>query len=296
MKHLLKRFIHTSAGFKAMIVLVLVGLLAFFLPIRITPLDVGNLLGATSIFYSILLGFYISASMTNLSRLKTLTATETGALIATHRIIKLSLPDKVAETEEAIDKYLIKRFDYEVNEYAKPTTDEYFAIFNVLKDANTKSEGQGAALNYAAEAMYYVAQARREMTIVGAKLLTPASWLILLTLSLVIVISLFLMRDGSFESFVFTTLLATSAIMALFILQDVDGNLLGEEDFSIATYQGVFDAIGKLHYYPTAYIKTGRYHPTVAEYRTGSSGDVRVVKNRRITVRIRERRHRRRQA
>lgn len=224
--------------------------------------------------------------MSNLSRLKTLTATETGALIATHRIIKLSLPEKADETAEAIDKYLIKRFDYEVNEYAKPTTNEYFAIFDVLKQADTKSEGQGAALNYAAEAMYYVAQARREMTIVGARLLTGASWLILLVLSSVIVASLFLMRDGSVESLIFTTLLATSAIMSLFILQDVDGNLLGEEEFSIATYQGVFDAIGKPHYYPTSYIKAGRYYPTVKEYRTGTSKNVRLVKNRRLSVRF----------
>jgi hypothetical protein len=173
-----------------------------------------------------------------------------------------------------------------VNEYAKPTTDEYFAIFNVLKDANPKSEGQGAALNYVAEAMYYVAQARREMTIVGARLLTGASWFILMILSLVIVVSLFLMRDGSVESLVFTSLLATSAIMALFILRDVDGNLLGEEDFSIATYQGVFDAIGRLHYYPTSYIKQGRYFPTVAEYRTGTSANVRLVKNRKLRARL----------
>lgn len=288
MKHLYFRFKHSSPGFKAITTFLTVSIVAYFLPIRELPLDVGNLLGATSIFYSILLGFYISAAMANLSRLKTLTATETGALIATHRIIKLSLPERAGETEEAIDKYLIKRFDYEVNEYAKPTTDEYFAIFNVLKGADTKSEGQGAALNYAAEAMYYVAQARREMTIVGARLLTGASWLILVILSAVIVASLLLMRDGSLESFMFTALLATAAIMSLFILQDVDGNLLGEEDFSIGTYQGVFDAIGKPHYYPTSYIKAGRYKPTVKEYRTGTSKNVHLVKNRRLSVRLRK--------
>lgn len=286
MKHLYNRFKHSSPGFKAIATFIFVSALAYFLPLRELPLDAGSLLGATSIFYSILLGFYISAAMANLSRLKTLTSTETGALIATHRIIKLSLPDRAHETEEAIDKYLIKRFDYEVNEYAKPTTDEYFAIFDVLKGANTKSDGEGAALNYAAEAMYYVAQARREMTVVGARLLTGASWLILVILSAVIVASLLLMRDGSPESFIFTALLATAAIMSLFILQDVDGNLLGEEEFSIGTYQGVFDAIGKPHYYPTSYIKQGRYRPTVKEYRTGTSKSVHLVKNRRLSVRF----------
>lgn len=287
MKHFLLRIKHSSAGAKAIVTLIIVGLLAFFLPVSASPLDIGSLLGATSIFYSILLGFYISAAMANLSRLKTLTATETGGLVAVYRIVKLSLPERVKQTEDAIDKYLIKRFDYEVNAYALPTTNEFFAIFDVLKGAETKSEGEGAAVNYIAEAMYYVAQARREMTIVGAKLLTHASWFILFILSSVIVIALFLMRDGSFESFVFTALLAASAIMSLFILQDVDGNLLGEEEFSVGTYQVIFDTIGRPHYYPISYIKSKRYKPTVKEYRTGTSKHVYLVKNKRLSVRLR---------
>ena len=281
MNILFARFKHSSPAIKTLLTFVVVGILAYVLPTKISEVDVASILGATSIFYSILLGFYISAAMSNLSRLKTLTATETGALIAIHRIVALSLPEKKHETEEAIDKYLIKRFDYEISEYTGPTTNEYFAIFDVLKGANTKSEGQGAALNYVAEAMYYVAQARRELTIVGAKLLTKASWLILITLSLIIVFSLFLMRDGSFESIIFTSFLATSAIMALFILQDVDGNLLGEEDFAIGTYQGVFAAIGRMHYYPSHFIKTGRYKPDVLEYRSGNSEHVTTITSKR---------------
>ena len=286
MKHFFLRIKHTSAGSKAIVTLIIVGLLSLFFPISASPLDIGSLLGATSIFYSILLGFFISAAMANLSRLKTLTATETGGLVAVYHIVKLSLPDKVKETEEAIDKYLIKRFDYEVNTYTLPTTKEFFGIFDVLKGAETKSEGQGAALNYVAEAMYSLAQARREMTIVGAKLLTASSWFILLILSSVIVIALFLMRDGSFESFVFTALLAASAIISLFILQDVDGNLLGEEEFSIGTYQAIFDTIGRPHYYPLSYIKSNRYSPTVKEYRTGNSNNIYLVKNKRLSVRM----------
>ena len=280
MKHFLQRIKHSSAGSKAIATLVVVGILAFFLPVSDTPLDVGSLLGATSIFYSILLGFYISAAMANLSRLKTLTATETGALVAIWRIVKLSLPERRKQVEDAIDTYLIKRFDYEVNSYALPTTNEFFAIFDVLKGAKAKSDGEGAAINYIAEAMYYVAQARREMTIVGAKLLTASSWFVLIILSSVIVIALFLMRDGSFESFTFTALLAASAIMSLFILQDVDGNSLGEEEFSIGTYQVIFDTISRPHYYPLSYVKSRRYKPTVSQYRTGTSKHVYLVKNK----------------
>jgi len=275
---LTKRIKHTSPSLKAAATFIVFAAAALILPVMSSPLDVASVLGATAIFYSILLGFYISAAMANLSRLKTLVATETGALIAIHRIVALSLPERRKITEDAIDTYLIKRFDYEISDYTGPTTNEYFAIFNVLKGANTKSDGEGAAINYIAEAMYYIAQARREITIVGAKILTRPSWFVLVLLSLIIVFSLFIMRDGSIESAVVTTLLATSAIMSLFILQDVDGNRLGEESFSVGTYQAVFTAIGRKHYYPTIYLEAGRYKPTIQEYRAGTSDNIVLVR------------------
>jgi hypothetical protein len=206
--------------------------------------------------------------MSNLSRLKTLVATETGALIAIYNIVKLALPNRIAEAKLAIDNYLIKRFDYEIDTYTEPTTEEFFKIFDVLKSADTKSEGEGAAVNYIAEALYYVAQSRREVTIVGAKIVDKASWIILTILSFVIVALLFLMRDGSIQAALITSLLSSAAIMALFILDDLDGNRFGEEHFAIDTYQDVFTALGEEHYYPKHYLDGGRYKPTVKHYRT----------------------------
>lgn len=277
-KPLRKRFKHSSPSSKAFVIFVVFIALAFLVPIRETPIDGAGVLSATSIFYSILLGFYIAAAMANLSRLKSLVATETGALIGIYHIVKLALPERLDKTREAIDRYLIKRFDYEVENYTEPTTVEFFSIFDVLKGAKTKSEeGEGAAINYIAEALYYVAQARRELTIVGAKVVNGASWLVLNVLSSVVVVSLFLMRDGSIESAIVTAFLSASAVLALFILGDVDGNRFGEERFAIDTYQDVFSAIGKEHYYPSHYLEGGRYKPPVQDYRTGSSGQIKEV-------------------
>jgi len=125
--------------------------------------------------------------------------------------------------------------------------------------------------------MYYVAQARREITIAGARVVTPSSWLILIILSLIIIFCLFLGRDGTWESALVTTFLSTSAILALFILDEVDGNRLGEEQFAIDTYNDVLAAIGKEPYYPTLYLQGGRYKPPAKHYRTGSHGHVREV-------------------
>jgi hypothetical protein len=125
--------------------------------------------------------------------------------------------------------------------------------------------------------LYYVAQSRRELTIVGAKVVSRASWILLVVLSSVIIVSLFLGRDGSVGSAVVAALLSASAILSLFIMDDVDGNRFGEEQFAIDTYQDVFSAMGELHYYPDHYIEAGRYKPPVKKYRTGTPDKMRVV-------------------
>lgn len=276
-KILRKKFYHSSLSIKAFIIFLIATTLAFMIPVKETPIDVGNVLSSTSIFYSILLGFYIAAAMGNLSRLKALVAAETGALISVYNSVRLVIPQKLDVTRNAIDKYLIKRFDYEIDNYTEPTRDDFFNIFNVLKGFNAKSDGERATIDYIAAAQYYVTQARREITIVGAKIVNRASWTVLNVLSFVVVVSLFLMRDGSMESAIVTAFLSASAVLALFILADVDGNRFGEEQFAVDTYQDVFIAIGNLQYYPDHYLEQGRYNPPVHKYRTGSSSAVRVV-------------------
>jgi len=265
---------HLHPGWKALIVFVLFGVAAFLVPIRQASPEVPNVLAATAIFYSILIGFYIASAMTNLSRLKTLVATETGALIAIYHIVQLSLPDKKKQVREAIDGYVIKRFDYEIADYTEPTTKEFYGIFDCLKGAKGKSDGESAAINYIAEAMYYVAQARRETSIVGAKIVNGVSSTLLYILSGIIIISLFVLRTPGFESSLVAVLLSTAAALMLLILHDVDGNRFGEEQYAIDTYQDVFRAIGKEEYYSNHILKGFRYKPKVKHYRTGTSEHV----------------------
>jgi len=274
-----KDFFRLGPAVKAVVIFSVFIMLALAIPELKTPINASGVLAAASVFYSILLGFYIAAAMTNLSRLKTLVAVETGALIAVYNIVKMALPERLDSTRDAIDDYLIKRFDYEVHNYDEPTTAEFFAIFNVLKGANPKSAGETAALQYIAEGEYYVSQARRETTIVGARIVTPVSWFVLSVLSLVIIVCLFVMQTSSLTSHLITALLSASAISALFILDDVDGNRFGEDQFAINTYQDVFHAMGELAYYPRRYIEMGRYEPQEKEYRVGHGKDVTIVKH-----------------
>ena len=265
---------HLHPGWKAVIVFGVFGAAAYLVPIRQASPEVPNVLAATAIFYSILIGFYIASAMTNLSRLKTLVATETGALIAIYHITKLSLPEKTNQVREAIDRYVIKRFDYEIADYTEPTTEEFYAIFDCLKNAKGKSDGESAAINYIAEAMYYVAQARREISIVGVKIVNGVSSTLLYILSGIIIVSLFVLRTPSFESSLIAVLLSTAAVLMLLILHDVDGNRFGEEQYAIDTYQDVFRDIGKEEYYSSHILKGFRYKPKTKHYRSGGSTHV----------------------
>ena len=123
-------------------------------------------------------------------------------------------------------------------------------------------------MTYIGEAMYYIAQARREITIVGAKIVNNISSMLLYILSGIIVISLFYMRAGGFESSMVAVLLSTAAVLSLLILHDVDGNRFGEEEYAIGTYEDVLIAIGKKPYYSHKYLRSFRYKPNTKDYRT----------------------------
>ena len=276
-KHSVK---HSKPVVKAVVAFLILLVLAYFLPIYNLADNIVAVLGSAAIFYSILLGFYISSSMANLIRLKTLTASETGALIAIYKMIEIVAPDKKESTKEKIDLYIVKRFQYEVDNYVEPTTKEFYEIFNEFKGITPKSEGELALLNSVSQSMYYIAQVRREITIAGAKIMNLASWLLLTILSVIIVVSLLFSRDGSITGVLIVSIISTAAVLSLFILYDVDGNMFGEEVYAIDNYQDVFSAMGLLHYYPEHILLGGRYHPPVSEYRTGEPGNLHITKRK----------------
>jgi len=268
---------HIATTKKAALIFGLIVILVFALPILNIPVNVSNILSATAIFYSILLGFFIAAAMANLTRLKSLVASETGGLMSVYHSVRVAAPEKAEHVRWLIDQYLIKRFDYEISDYTEFTNKEYFAIFDILGELNPHETGKQAALGYISGAQFYIAQSRREISIVGARIVSQASWIVLYTLSFVIVLMLFLMRDGSLASLIVTSVLASSALIALLMLSDIDGNRFGEEEFAINTYQAVFKALELDPYYPEHYILTDRHKPKEKKYRTGTSANVRVV-------------------
>lgn len=274
-----KKIIHINTTTKATVVFIVFLILVFAIPVKKVAVDVSGLLTAAAIFYSILVGFFFSSAMANLNRLKTLVAEETGALITLYYAALQEFPERTEDVKVAIDRYVIKRFDYEIHNYGPATIKEFFGIFEAFKDVKTNPY-DSVALNVLSNTFYYIPQARREITIVGAPVITKISKILLYVLSGIIIISLFLLRNGQVESLIATSMLCSSAILALFILSDVDGNRFGEEEYSIKTYEFVFKAIGLLPYYPTSYIAQGRYKPPEDVYRTGTSDNIETVRKK----------------
>jgi hypothetical protein len=268
---------HVSIATKVTLITLIITIAALLIPVRTTPTYATGVLGATAIFYSILIGFFTTSAMTNLSRLKTLVAIETGGLIAVYHIVRQALPERVTSFKTAVDNYLIKRFDYEVENYTEPTEAEFFNIFAVIHGANTDNQGDAAAMNYIGEAFYYLPQARREITVVGERVVSKMSWLVLIVLSSITVISLFAMRQPGLESSAVTVLLSTSAVSVLFILDDVDANRFGEEQFAVNTYHDVFRALGLVPYYSSSYLDKRGVKPQEAVYRVGQHGHVELI-------------------
>jgi len=83
----------------------------------------------------------------------------------------------------------------------------------------------------------------------GKDKLSWGEWLVSLLLGVLLLASLFYIKDGSLVSIIFTGAI-TSAILILFlVLRDLNNLNFGEQAVSIEPYERVLDAIGKPRYY-----------------------------------------------
>ncbi len=131
--------------------------------------------------------------MSNFSRLKTLVSLEAGGLIALYNLtnrIDIGLGKKVAD---AIDKYIIARFDWELENYVENTQEEFLAIFDILKSRKALPEDvrEQNALYFVFNNLANMPAIRNEISIVGKSTLNRLYWILLYILAAIVIFSLY---------------------------------------------------------------------------------------------------------
>lgn len=242
-------------------------LVPFFVGVITFSFDVSTMLTVVSLFFVILIGFFIAATTSNYLRMQTLIADLNAALIGVFenaQKISVAGSKKVAD---AVDQYMISSLDYQYLEsYKKDDLKEIVDAVHLIKPKTTVGHNLYPYLIEGKNALYRIHQ---ELSLASQAVVSRNHWFILLTLSLVIAFLLLGFRDGSLLVHAISGLVLVSIYQTLFLLYEIDRNALLANKLVYVNPQQVFFAIGKLPYYPGGEIKRKWANPNEKKYRVG---------------------------
>lgn len=218
--------------------------IALYTPFYSLTQEIRNLITTATFLFGIFAGFVIASRLTRYSKYRELLTNETGSLITLYQYAK-TIDDKYAKKiADAIEKYLLKSFQYEVYEYHEKTEPEFYNIFNQIKEYHTTKKNEQME-NQMFSMMRDMLKDREELFLLGKDQITFWLKTTLYTLSGAILFSLFLTRSPEIYSNILVILLATSVLIVLFLINDLDKLKLYSKAISYDLYYRVFDSIGR---------------------------------------------------
>lgn len=269
---------------KILVIFSLASLTSFLLPV-INLKGIDPLLTSATFLFSVLYGFEISIVINNFSQLKTQIAVENAGLLSVYHLSQIIGGDAAKEVEDKIETYLLAAIDYPLSKHLK-TDKVFFEIFKpLLKMSNAGGDQKGQALQYMNEGLYYIPQARNQIAEFAPKFINSSVWIMLITLSIVLLGIMFIGRDPDVFSKLTVAIFSTTVIGALFLLDEIDSNRIQEEHLEYGAFNETLKSMGKLSYYPDFAIKQGVITlPKKKDYRIGHFPNYPCIKERNIEV------------
>jgi hypothetical protein len=218
---------------------------------------------------------------TDYNNMKNVLAAETSNLIYLYNLIRSYDQTLTAKFSELIDDYLIHAFDFEIIDYTEGTENEFNNIIDAVNDLSY-NENKSSIHQNIEQAFENLIGARQQLIILGTKSLSLFQWVVLAVLGMLVVFSLYGLRDGSLFFDLITVLISSSIVLIFFLIRDIDLYIWNEQTFGFDIFENVFKAIGKKPYYPKESVTSGRIKPVDAEYRTGEYIDYPQSRKRKI--------------
>ncbi|MCK5624460.1 hypothetical protein KAI04_01305 [Candidatus Pacearchaeota archaeon] len=205
------------------------------------------------ILFGIIVGFFIADLYARFQGIRSNAAIDSSCL-STFYFMATILGQKnkkwLTNVEESINKYIKKFMPLPWEKYSE-TEKEFSVLGDSLKELKYTTDKENETYSNILAVYSQHSDAREKLVMYGRDKLSWGEWLVTLFLGLLLLGSLFYVKDTSFISTIFTGAL-TSAILILFIIiRDLNNLNFGENAISIGPYERVLDAIGKPRYFKT---------------------------------------------
>jgi len=222
--------------------------------------DMSKILSSSTTLFSILVGFFIASAMSNFLRLKTLISSETGGLFSVYKFADLIDGTLGEEVKEAIDKYIITGFDWELEDYVENTQKEFEKIYDILKKKKSlpDNDKEQQALDFLMNDLGNLPGIRNEISMVAKTTLNSLYWILLITLAALTIFAVLMGTQFTFVSILLAVCISAAVLFALFLLDEIDKNRLNENDIAFRNFNQLLITLGRLPYYLEEDIKTNR--------------------------------------
>jgi len=129
------------------------------------------------------------------------------------------------------------------------TQKEYDALGDSLKDLKYDTNKENETYSNILNVYNQHSEARENLVMFGKDNLSLGEWLVSLFLGILLLASLFYVKDSSIVSIIFTGAITSSILILFLVLRDLNNLNFGEQAVSIEPYERVLDAIGEPRYY-----------------------------------------------
>lgn len=252
---------------------ILIAIILFAVPFIVPDFkfsfDISNTLTIVSLLFAVLVGFFIAAATTDYLRLQTLISDANADLMGIFSLGKLINPPLATKIADAIDKYLIAILDFPFLAWVPNTKNEYEELTKIVKEINPTDEKGLALFPYLITAKGNLNRTNQEITLAAKKIISPKHWFILISLVTLMGTLLLSLRNGQWLFSLIIGVILFAIYQILTLLHQIDDNEFLADKLSYRNPQEVFQAIGKMQYYPERTIKNRWVKIPKESYRIG---------------------------
>jgi len=205
------------------------------------------------LLFGIIVGFFITDLYARYQGIRANAAVDSSSLTTFYGFAKILGENKknkkwLQKQRELLKNYIHKFMPLPWEKYEQ-TEPEFLAIIDSLKEIKYDTNKENETFSNILGIFSSHSDARERLVMYGKDKLSWAEWLVIFILAILLVGSLFYVKDTSNESIIFTGSLCAAILILLFFVRDLNNLNFGENAVSISPYERVLDAIGKPRYY-----------------------------------------------
>ncbi len=265
------RYMHAIPG-TAIGLVVMTGL-NFFLPRTPAGGDVNIVLTISTFLFAILAGFFIARLAARYDSIRMSIASEDAEFLSAYYTMRLVSKRLATKMANALDHYYISAYDFYLSDSQsayKATILPFRRLWELLDEVDPGKHE--AVFQSLVAQLTAVEHCRNQASVVSEERMTFGSWLLMLVLAAIILVSVFYVRTDALYSQFVTVGLSTALVMVMLTLRDLQNMMLGGKSLLEESGQEMFEAMGKLRYYHASFLRNGisRVPSHIRQYRMGS--------------------------